>query len=274
MIISMKKAIYYNVIFAVILLATSCTKDINIKVNNAVGQLVIEGNLTNVNGPQYVKLSQNVAFTSTNTYPPVSGATVTISDQSGNVYPLTEGPAGTYSVNSLAGVPGNTYTLKVAVNGQTYTANSTMPAEVALDSITAQNNAGIRHVKNGNVSKDIVVWYRDPAAVSNQYRFVMWVNGVQVNELFPFDDRFTNGKYVNNVLRENNIDIYPGDTVTVEMDCIDETMYTYWLTLKQEGGTDARQQTVAPSNPPTNITPATLGYFSAHTAQTATLVVK
>jgi hypothetical protein len=31
---------------------------------------------------------------------------------------------------------------------------------------------------------------------------------------------------------------------------------------------------VTPSNPPTNITPVTLGYFSAHTTQSKTIVVK
>jgi hypothetical protein len=31
---------------------------------------------------------------------------------------------------------------------------------------------------------------------------------------------------------------------------------------------------VAPANPPASISPATLGYFSAHTTQTLTLVVK
>jgi len=80
-------------------------------------------------------------------------------------------------------------------------------------------------------------------------------------------------------LRENtggtSVDkgIFSGDTVTVEMQCIDLPVYTYWETLMQEQS-NGPGGGVTPSNPPTNITPATLGYFSAHTTQSQTIIVK
>jgi hypothetical protein len=83
----------------------------------------------------------------------------------------------------------------------------------------------------------------------------------------------TDGRYVSRNLRENDIDIYSGDTVTVEMQCIDKPIFTYWNTLDQQQS-QGLQGAVAPANPPTNITPATLGYFSAHTTQSETIVVK
>jgi hypothetical protein len=268
----MKNQILYFCIFllAAITITTSCTKVIGLKLDNATGQLVIEGNITNVNGPQYVKLSQNVPFTNTNTYPPVTGATVTLTN-AGNNYILTEGPQGTYSINPFVGIVGNTYTLKVLVNGQTYTASSTMPAAVKLDSVTA-TISDFNHPKNGQDQDDITVYYRDPLGVSNQYRFVMYVNSVQVNRVFAFDDELTDGRHVSIDLREDDIDIYSGDTVKVEMQCIDKPVYTYWYTLMQQQSEGPGS--VAPANPPTNITPATLGYFSAHTTQSKTIILR
>jgi hypothetical protein len=258
------------IIFAILLFAASaCTRDINVNVKNAIGQLVIEGNLTNIIGPQYVKLSRNVAITSTNTYPPVSGATVTISDQSGDTYPFTEGPAGTYTANNLVGVAGTTYTLTVNVGGQTYTAQSTMPSEVPLDSINAQKAA----FKAGSNQENINVFFQDPPGVANQYRFVLYDNGTQIDDVFAFNDEFTDGKDVDILLQETTTAMNPGDTVSVEMQCIDPKVYQYWYTLELESGDNMGQQTAAPANPPTNITPKTLGYFSAHTTQTKSLIV-
>ena len=272
----MKKNIFIFSIISLVIstIITSCTKNITVTPANASGQLVIEGNLTNVSGPQYVMLSSNVPFYNSNKYPPVAGATVTIGDRSGNSYLLPEGPQGTYSFNPLAGAAGTTYTLKVQVNGHTYTANSTMPSAVNLDSISAANNNSFRKSKKGNPSKTITVYYQDPAGVSNYYRFAMWVNGVQVNSIFTFDDLLSDGKYISQKLGETDIDIYSGDTVKVEMQCIDKPLYTYWFTMMQQQGEGINGTSLAFSNPPTDIIPATLGYFSAHTTQTQIIIVK
>jgi hypothetical protein len=252
------------------ILVGSCTKVIDLKLGNDTGKLVIEGNITDVSGPQYIKLSQNVAFTNTNTYPAVTGATVFVSDDKGNTYPFTEGPSGTYSINAMTGITGSIYTMKVLTNGASYTASSAMPPLIQLDSITAKN----RDINGSKNEKEITVNYKDPAGIANQYRFIMYVNNVEVKGVFAFNDDFTDGRSVHNDLREDDIKIYPGDTVTVEMQCIDKTIYTYWFTLMQQLGTDRPGGAVAPSNPPTNISPATLGYFSAHTTQSKTIIVK
>ncbi len=248
---------------------TACTKVIDLKLGNDSGKLVIEGNITDVNGPQYIVLSRNVPFTSTNTYPPVSGATVTVSDDQNNTYAFTEGPAGTYSSAQFQGNYGSNYKMTVQTGGTTYTANSRMPSLVPLDSITDKK----ADFNSSNNRREITVHYHDPPGVHNQYRFIMWVNGEQVSTIFAFNDEFSDGRYVNGDLVETILNIYPGDTVKVEMQCIDMPVYTYWFTLMEQnfGGPDGG---VAPSNPPTNISPASLGYFSAHTTQTKVIIVE
>jgi hypothetical protein len=247
----------------------SCNKVIDLNLGNDSGKLVIEGNVTNVTGMQNVVLSRNVPFTSPNTYPAVTGATVSVSDDKGNNYPFTEGPAGTYSNGHLYGVAGTTYTMTVLTGGVTYKASSEMPPLVPLDSITSKTN----DFNDRNNRREITVHFQDPPGEPNQYKFLLFVNNVQVDAIFAIDDEFTDGRYVNLDLVENQTDIYPGDTVRVEMQCLDKPIYTYWFTLAQQQQ-DTPGGGVAPSNPPTNITPDALGYFSAHTTQSITLVVK
>ncbi|MBS1521278.1 MAG: DUF4249 domain-containing protein [Bacteroidetes bacterium] len=261
---------YFTGLLLIAIVALSCKKVIKLDLGNDSGKLVIEGNIIDEPGPQYVKLSRNVPFTSTNTYPPVTGATVTIYDSTTNRYfDMTEGPAGTYSVEKGLGITGHTYILTVNTGGQTYTARSVMPQYVAIDSIATSNNI----LDKKDNKRMMTVYFNDPAGVKNQYRFVMYVNSVQVNTIFAFDDQFIDGKHVTLDLQQTETDIYPGDTVRVEMQNIDRPVYTYWFTLEQQQGNNPGGA-VAPSNPPTNITPTTLGYFSAHTTQSITVVAR
>jgi len=252
------------------LMLSACTKVIDLKLGNDSGKLVIEANVTNASAPQIIKLSKNVAFTNTNTYPPVTGATVTVTDQTGQIYAFTEGISGTYTNSQLNATAGYTYTMSVLTGGITYTANSKMPDSVSMDSVTSNNAA---FSSGSKPEKEISVHYHDPAGVANYYRCVMSVNGVQVKDVFAFDDQFNDGLEVSEVLRENDINIYAGDTITVEMQCLDKPIYTYWFTLSQQSA-NGPGGSVTPSNAPTNISPVSLGYFSAHTTQTITIVAK
>jgi len=256
---------YHSALF-LILVISACTKVIDLKLDNQSGKLVIEGNITNFRG-QSIVLSRNVPFTDRNSYPPVSGATVTVSDGI-LTYNFAEGPAGVYISNRMIGFSGLTYTMKVVTGGVTYTAISTMPQVVDLDSIT-ESSTVFNHGKN---SREISAHFHDPARIANQYNFLLVVNNKQVNTIFTYNDDFTDGRYVDIDLVENDVDIHPGDGVGVEMQCIDNAMYTYWYSLLQQRSNF--EQGISPSNPPSNITPAALGYFSAHTTERRLLIAK
>jgi hypothetical protein len=251
-----------------VLFAVSCKRVINLDLNNAKPQLVIEANITNIFGPQIVKISQTVPFSNTNVYPAVSGAVVNVSDSTGHIHNFVEGPPGTYTAQNFGGRAGVTYTLNVLYSGINYTASSTMPYRVKLDSINAQTSPF-----GGKNSDNISVYYQDPAGMPNYYNFLMYVNSAQVDRIFAFDDQFTDGRYVSNELFQSDITINSGDTVKIVMQCTDKNVYTYWYSLMQQqqqgpgGGT-------TPSNPPSNINNNALGYFSAHTTQSLILVVR
>jgi len=258
----------YRFLAAVILLAlTSCEKVIDLDLDDDTGKMVVEGAITDVLSMQTVKLSRNVSFTETNDYPAVSAAEVKISDQTGKTYTLTETSPGLYSYGPLAATAGNVYTLTVKADGKTYTSRSTMPALVALDSITDKNNPF------EDDQKEITVHFRDPAGVRNQYRFVLFINGVQAKIVFNVNDDFSDGRNVNYVLRDMDDDIKSGDTITVEMQCIDQAVYTYWYTLSQQAS-NGPSGGAAPANPPSNLSNNALGYFSANTTQIKSIILK
>jgi hypothetical protein len=258
----------YPILAATIILlaASSCQKVVDLKLDSAATQIVIEGNITNVRGPQFVTVSQSVPFTNSNTFPPVSGAAVTINDNKGNVYKLIESPAGTYVVSNLLGKPGTTYTLTVQINGNTYSASSTMPAPVFFQPLSYTDDTFKKD------SKLISIHYQDPANIPNQYRFIMNVNGIQVKTIFDTDDTFTDGGMVDIDLYQSDFKIKTGDNVTVEEQGIDRNIFNYWFSLSQQQDNGAGGGTT-PSNPPSNISNGALGYFSAHTTFVQGIVI-
>lgn len=266
----MKVKLKYHIIPMLMLLIafTSCEKVVQLKLDNAEPQLVIEGAVTNQSANHVVKISYSVPFTESNNFPPASGATVTITDDHNGVFPLTETTPGTYVTARFLGRLGYKYTITAIVNGKTYTGSSTMPAPVRFDNLT---------YKDGffdSAKKTITIHYQEPANTVNQYRFVMFVNSVQVKAIFDQDDSFTNGRYVDDDLFQDEIDIKAGDMVTIEGQCIDRDIYTYWFSLSQQGGGRRGGGSPTPSNPPSNLNNNALGYFSAHTVQRLNITVR
>jgi len=259
----------YGLLFMamVLLLVSACQKVIDLKLDNSAPQLVIEGNLTDQIGAQVVTISKSVSFSAADNFPPVSGATVSISDSTGIPNTLTETVPGTYVIFPYQGFYGRTYTLTVKVNGITYKASSTMPLPVQLDSLTAkEDDLGKKDLRT------IVVNYQDPPKVPNQYRFVLTINQNEVNTIFTNDDSFTDGRYVREELFQTGTDIHHGDTARVEMQCIDKNVYKYWFSLSQQQN-NGPGGGITPSNPPSNFNNGALGYFSAHTVSNAAITI-
>ncbi|WP_316843973.1 DUF4249 domain-containing protein [Pedobacter psychrodurus] len=259
-------------IFSVLLCALSgCEKVVELDLRNDIGQLVIEGNINNLSERQTVRLSTNVSFSGGQSTDPVSGAEVTVSEGTQSDHIFRETTAGTYIADGFRGTPGRSYTLRVINGGTTYTAVSVMPAVVELDSVSSRiDDFDIQ----GN-DRQVSVHYRDPVDGSNQYRFVFYIDGVMVRRPFVNNDMLSNGRNVRFDLRllSEDPEVRPGANVRVEMQCVDLPVYTYWFSLRQQGLNGAGGG-VTPSNPPNNISPTALGYFSAHTAQIKSTTVR
>lgn len=258
-----------RIITIAFLLFCSCQKTVTLPLKTAPSQIVIQGEVTNAAGPYTVTINQSVGFYADNTFPTISGAVVKISDNLGNTDSLTETSPGTYSTHTLQGIPGNTYTLFVFAQDTTYTAVSTMPIPVNLDSVTFESTTGF-----GKTRISAEVNFQDPAGIHNYYQFIQYINTVQfTKDIFIFDDRLSDGKYITNDLRMDSAYISPGDVVTVKMYGIDKNVYNYFNDIDQSSGNGAFNTTASPSNPATNISNGAYGYFNAHTTQTKSAYV-
>jgi hypothetical protein len=247
----------------------SCKKIITPGLKNAPSQIVIQGEVTNRQGPYTVTINRSANFYADNIFPPVSASLVTISDNTGVTDSLTETAPGVYSTHVLQGAPNNTYTLSVWLNDTNYTATSTMPAPVQLDSLNfLQTSLGVGGNKKETLSA--VANFQDPAGINNYYQFELYDNGVQYTQrIFVFSDRLSDGRYINHALRtDTTAFIHSGDTVKVRMYCIDENVYNYFYQLEQSSG----MMSATPANPQSNISNGALGYFSAHTSQSITTI--
>lgn len=250
---------------------TSCEKVIDIDLNNSAPQIVIEGNISDELGPYTVKLSKTVNYSSQNIYPPVTGAVVIISDNSGITDTLAETIPGSYQTHSITGVQGRTYTLKVITEGKQYQAVSTMPYKVNLDSV--QFNL---YTEPGESEKTLAVvpLYLDPVEFGNSYRFFFSANGKEDKTYQVSNDNIGNGSINQQPFFSDDIKFRKGDTVKVTMLCIDVNTYNYYYTLSQIGGSGLIGG-ATPSNPPGNISgDKALGIFSAYTTQTKTVIAQ
>jgi hypothetical protein len=262
----MKRFCYFIVL---ILLFSSCKKVIQLDLNNNTDLLVIDGQVTNVAGPYYVRLNKSVNFNATSSYPPVTNAQVIITDNVNQRDTLKYSGDGFYKTNSLKGFEGRTYFLSVLSDGKNYTAQSIMPTAVKLDSLRLSVT-----IANDETNYSVVPVYTDPVALGNCYRFLQKINGKLDETYFAFNDNLNNGLPNQRPLRSGDpeLKLKVNDQVDIEMQCISLDSYTYYYSLSQQtrnggGGT-------APANPPNNITGGALGIFSALTSQKKTVVIK
>ena len=256
-------------IFPILILLCSCQKVVNLNLDNAPPQLVIEGNVTDSPDPDTVKIMRSVNFYANNAFPMVSGAAVTISDNTGVNDVLSEISPGIYITHTLQGRTGNTYNLSVVLHDTTYKAASTMPQLVPLDSITFRSSGRF------NKSQiNAVVNFQDPLGIKNYYRFQEYINGTPfTKDIFVFDDRLSDGKYIERELDMDSIYLHVGDQLKVDMYCVDENDYNYFFQLLRSDGTGTFNTNASPANPSNNISNGAYGYFSAHTVRSQTVTV-
>jgi hypothetical protein len=271
--LTLDKAKIFNllVIPIFILLLVSCQKVVYPDLNSASPRVVIEGNITNLPGPYYVKISKTINFDETNIFPKVSGAKVELSDTFGRIDTLHETGQGIYSTGaSYQGIPGRTYTLTVVVDGIEYKAVSTMPEPVKIDSLRIVMENGFRQRR-----KEIEVTLKDPEGIQNYYRYSEIINGYRSNNYSLASDRYFDGKtYSRNVNVNDSIALKTGDSIVMELQSIDKATYDYFRTLRfVSGGGGLGFLSASPANPITNFNNGAMGYFSAYSIKSKTIKV-
>jgi hypothetical protein len=252
-----------------LLAGPACKKVVQLDLNNAASQIVIEGELTDQFEIYYVRVSKTVNFSASNTYPPVSDATVTLTDSTtGQVAGFTELAPGIYGTAVFVGLPGHIYNLRVLAEGKEYRASSTMPMPVKLDSVTFSRNTDFSNKQAINA----IVNFQDLPGLGNYYQFTEYCNGRLIPNIFVFEDRLSDGRYIRQPLFNDSSYLQRGDTMLLKMYCIDKPVYDYFNTLIPVTG-NSGFQSATPANPISNISNGALGYFSAQTSSQKLLQV-
>jgi hypothetical protein len=142
-----------------------------------------------------------------------------------------------------------------------------MPVLVPLDSVFNQQIDFF-----GDMRFPVFGNFQDPADVGNQYRYVTWINGVRLAGSVVDEDVTYDGGYKRAFILGPGGETELGDSVEVEMQCIDASVYEYFSSFAQLGA--GPNGTSAPANPYTNIQGGALGYFSACSVSKASFVVQ
>ncbi|PZF70771.1 DUF4249 domain-containing protein [Taibaiella soli] len=262
----MKNIFSITTTLAICLLFTACRKVINVDLNDSSPKLVVEGEVSNDSASRMsVRLTRSVNFDQSNTMPTVSGAVVVVTDSTIGVSDtLREVSPGTYHSNPYVGIPGHTYKLYIKDGNSEYFASSTMPMPVTLDSVFVTNFDAF-----GKTIKQVTPVFTDPAGIKNYYRFVEYVDGKEINQIFTFEDKYTDGLVNNMPIFNDDTSVIAGDNLRLEMQCIDQPAYDFFRTFSES----ALGSSSTPGNPVNNISGGALGYFSAHTSTSRSLIV-
>ena len=243
------------------LFVTSCEKEIDLDLRTADPVLVIEGRIEE-NGRPEVKITTTKGFFTDNTFNPVEGAEVTVSDDAGNEEKLYLNESSGWYVGGstpiIKGTVGQTYNLTILHEGQEYTATTKMPPLVKMDSITFFK-APIMDYAFPRVH------FKDPVGSENSYYHQkVYINGNRKKGGYTTSDEFRDDTYIIRLLpvfSENGDDDDPyekGDLIKVEFECIDKGTYQFFNTLYDIDD--------SLNNPTSAIKGGgAMGYFSAYT---------
>ncbi len=265
----MKKII--NILIIVLFLA-SCEEIIEIKLDPLDSILMIEANYNITSNMAEVKLSKTISINESNQFPEVSNAIVSISDELQNTYTLSEIKNGIYKSDSIRFKAGEKLKLTVIYDNKSYTSILNVPKFVKFDSLVVRDAkiTGMGPKGNG-INYDVIVIFQDPPNELNYYRFVEIINGVPVNNNFVYDNKISDGNKAEIKLMRRGRKLEIGDTLEIEMQCIDKSAYEYFKSFGSTMGGPMNATT--PANPKTNINGNSIGYFNIHTSEKKIFII-
>lgn len=242
----------------------ACEDLIELDLNEAEPLIVIAGEVSNVHMAHQIKVHRTVSVYAEQLLDPVSGATVEVQDDQGNRFVYEEITPGVYESQRWRGRIGREYTMQVEVEGELYTARSTMHEPVPVDSVGLGKNSFM-----GQENFFVSLKFNDPPQSANYYRYLMRVNQEPFRFIAIFDDKFNNGNAVSHDIYVLDHEIQPGDQISVHKQHVDYPVFRYWQRIGFANPAEA-----VPANPPSNIQGGALGYFSAYSLQEFEILVE
>lgn len=259
-------------ISAFVTLLSSCTKVVDLKLNEPENKIAVDGLISNRAGESFVKLAYTKGYLSSDAPETIIDAQVSVRDNDGNLTLFTTpNNDGLYlPPANFVGEVGKTYTLDVQYEGESLSAESTMNDTVS------GNNVNV-------IKADVTDPYLDAGyhlmATIKKYqeedsyiKAEVFINGVKqmttASDIVVFDDRtFEASEELEASLflwaetLEDDEKPQMGDVVTLQLISISKETYEYLQALSEtpmQGGLFGK----TPANVPSNIEGG-LGWFQA-----------
>ena len=259
---------------------SSCTERIDIDLDSDRIRLVVEGNITDIEGDNFVKLTETADYFSS-TAPKTVGNAELIIRNGDQTFTLLESntEAGLYKMpQGFIGVQGETYELKINLENEVgghkeYNAQTTMPLlSDDIDSVTVE---WFERFKGWSVR----LYAQEPPRV-DFYMFNGIRNGVlitdSIHEVNISDDRLYNGNYTNGaiVLLFNEEQLETGDIFTLVLSNITKEYASFVNELQTEIQFKEPMFSGPPANVSSNISNGAAGWFTAYPSAFTTTIVK
>ena len=271
------KLLKLNVFLIITFLTISCKEIIDVDINVSDPQIVVEASI-GLNENASVWLTKSIYLNDTsNNFPRISDAKITLTDNFGNSEILKQSSwSGNYISSKMKGEAGRTYKLAIDAENHTISSTSTIPTFVAIDSFTVINSiypgGGSPILPNQAADfYEISVKFTDPINEKNYYHCILLLNESRNGGTYVYEDRLSNGKQMESYMVIYNPSMKTGDKISVELQCIDKSVYEYFKSMGNS--TMGPRNSSSPANPYSNLTGSLLGYFSAHTVERREFVV-
>ena len=272
------------------ILFTSCEDVIDVKLSDENLNLIgVEASITTIDQPtvflyKTLKVDQDV------TYPGISGAVVTISDNAtpANQLILTENPAkaGQYLVpdgKEYLGITGREYTVTIQTEGVTLTAKDKLAKVEPIDSIEV-----VPSQRGEKRFLGVFTYGKEPKGLGNYYKWDIYLNDTLIHEadrMAIASDEFVDGNYISKL--EIYTDFYDtnkpedrklrlNDKVQVKQTSISEFAYNFYSQMINQSSTGSLFS-VPTANIESNFTASdgkpVLGVFTARDVSVSNQVV-
>lgn len=267
----MKKDIILLFAFLTLLLS-ACEKSLpSVPLRSGTPVLNVDGWITNREAGDTIRLTKTIDFFDQRNVPPVTGASIMLSDDHQHTEQLEEIAPGVFVIKQLRASSGYKYTLTIQAEGETYRAiTSVSRLSPVIDSLS------FKYYPEGgdhdSIGYRVKIWGQELTGKGDALRILIKRNGILQNlpdDLNIYNDDNVEGNYVQGLEMNSFTGYKSGDLITVEQWSLDPEAYDFWNQLKTQvdnGGLFAP----VPANVPTNVininavsAKVATGYFGA-----------
>ena len=225
-------------------LAISCEQVVDLDLGEPSRKLVVEGrvekSLSGTITEQTIRLSVVSDFFTNQAPPAAFGAEVWVETGQGERYDYSERADGIYVNSELQGIVGETYTLNIIWEGDTYQGTEVLEPVVPIDSIY-QVEAEANLFEDGGIK--LAINFTDPGGEQNFYFWETFVAGElrvlpdpgNKNNLIANDD-FFDGQQVEGYFPNEELVVEVGELALVRQFGLTENVYRYYFALYDQAG--------------------------------------